>query len=111
MLKKSGKIYTVVCTSEKDRRIMIAKLAVELGFAVNVSDAQKIIRPDPRDYDLHNTFFVIAATYNLKESMITTSRLYEMAAKGFCVIIGVKKIPPELEFICEPFYASDFGIR
>lgn len=89
------------------RRKVIAKMAVEFGFARTTSDAGKIIRSTPYDYDLPAAFFVMATTYDFRKSVITTQRLYEMAAKGMLVIVGVKRLPPEFEFICQVFYKQN----
>jgi hypothetical protein len=39
--------------------------------------------------------------------MITTQRLYELAARGICVIVGVKSLPREYEFVSQTFYPGD----
>ena len=39
MLKKENKIFVVVCPDVQQRKQMIAKLAVKLGFAMIPSDA------------------------------------------------------------------------
>jgi len=90
------------------RRKLIAKLAVNLGFARTASDASKIIRSTPYDIDPGNTYFVLAGTYDFRRSNITTQRLYEMAARGIAVVVGVSRLPADYEFICQAFYQSDF---
>ena len=49
------------------------------------------------------TMFV-RPTHNLRDSPITRQRLYELAARGIAVIIGVKHLQAEFEFICEAEY-------
>lgn len=98
----------VVSADEKERRSMIRQLLVKLGFAMTPSDADKLIRATPQDYDLVNSYFVVAVNYNLRETPLTTHRLYELAARGIAVIVGSKRLYPEHEFICHPYYPSDF---
>ena len=78
MLKKENKIFVAVCPDVRTRRQMISRLAVRLGFALIPSDAAKLIQ-----------------------------RLYEMAARGLCVIVGVRSLPREYEFITQAFYPED----
>lgn len=108
MPKKQNKIIVAVSPDERERKAMIGRIAIDLGFAITLADATKIIRMAPQDYDLVNTYFVLAHTYNLRESPITTHRLYELAARGIAVVIGIKKLYPEHEFMCNPYYPSDF---
>lgn len=107
-MKKSRKIMAVVCADRSTRQRMIQRLAVQLGFARTPGDAAKIIRQSPHDFDLANCYFVLAEQYNLRESPITTQTLYELAATGIAVVVGMKKIPPEMEFICEVFNTQNF---
>jgi hypothetical protein len=107
-MKKSNKIIVAVSPDRNQRAAMIARIAVNLGFARTPGDAGKIIRQTPYDYDLANCYFVLAETYNLRESPLTTQRLYELAATGIAVIIGTKKIPPEMEFLCEIYMPHNF---
>ena len=108
-MKKENKIMVVVSGEEKTRLQMIKRLAIDLGFAITVTDAGKIIKATPHDFDLSQAYFVLAGTYNFRESPATTQKLYELAARGICVIVGVKKMYPEFEFICSQYYPSDFG--
>lgn len=98
----------VVCPDRPTRQKMIQRLAVQLGFAKTPGDAAKIIRQSPHDFNLANCYFVLAEQYNLRESPFTTQALYELAATGIAVVIGMKKIPPEMEFICDVFTPQDF---
>lgn len=108
MPKKDNKIIVAISPDSHERRSMIRRIAIDLGFANTPSDADKIIRGSAQDFDLVNTYFVLAETCNLRESPITTHRLYELAARGIAVVVGVKRLYPEHEFMCRPYYPSDF---
>lgn len=108
MPKKQNKIIVAISPDERERKAMVNRIAIDLGFAITPADAAKIIRMTPLDYDLVNTYFVLAYSYNLRESPITTHRLYELAARGIAVVIGTKKLYPEHEFMCNSYYPSDF---
>ena len=107
-MKKPNKI--IVCQSpfEDDRTGMAAKLLVKFGFARTQGDAKKIIVFSPFDIDLTGAYFVAAKTFNFRTSANTTQRLFEMALRGNLVLVGVKKVPPEMEFMCEIYTVSDF---
>lgn len=107
MIKKENKIHVVIAPTSSDRERMIAKLAVRLGFAQIASDALKIIKKDIYSYDLSTAYFVLCSNYNFRGSAITTQRLYEMAARGICVVVGVKSLPREYEFISQTFFPED----
>ncbi|MDR1343938.1 MAG: hypothetical protein LBJ39_01160 [Tannerellaceae bacterium] len=109
-MKKSRKIIVAVSPDSALRQRMIRRLVVNLSFALTPGDAGKIIRNTPYDFDLANCYFVFAGTYNLRESAITTARLYELAATGTAVVIGSRKIPHEMEFICEAIFPYDLGL-
>jgi hypothetical protein len=109
-MKKSRKIIVAVSPDRAVRLQMIRRIVVDLGFARTQGDAGKIIRNTPHDFDLVNCYFVFAGTYNLRESAITTARLYELAATGTAVIIGSRKIPHEMEFICDARFPYDFEL-
>lgn len=106
-IKKENKIMVVISQSIEDREQLIARLAVRLGFAKVPSDAKKIIRKDIYSCDLSTSYFVICNNYNFRGSIITTQRLYELAARGICVIVGVKSLPREYELISQVFYPDD----
>lgn len=101
---KQNKIIVAVNSDEDERRKIIQRTMVRLGFATTLGDASKLIRPTVFDYDLGETYFVCALTHNLRDSPITRQRLYEMAARGIAVVIGVKRLQAEFEFICEAVY-------
>lgn len=108
MAKKANKIMVAVSPDTSERTKMLCRIAVDCGFAKTASDASKITRPSPYDFDLSNCFFVLAENYNLRDSMVTTQRLFELAASGLAIIIGTRKIPPEMEFLCEVYYPHNF---
>lgn len=107
MLKKENKIFVVVCADVQQRKQMIAKLAVKLGFAMIPSDAAKLIKQNVYEYDLSTAYFVMCAEYNFRGASITNQRLYEMAARGICVIVGVRSLPREYELISQAFYPEN----
>lgn len=107
-MKKTYKIHVAISPDDAIRSSMLKQIIVDMGFAQIPSDAAKLIQKTPYDIDYANAFFVFADIYNVRESIITTQKLYEMAAKGFCVVIGAKKLSPEHEFICNVYYPSDF---
>lgn len=107
MLKKENKIFVAVCLDVRTRRQMISRLAVRLGFALIPSDAAKLIQEDLYSCDLSTAYFVMCAQYNFRNSPVTNQRLYEMAARGLCVIVGVRSLPREYEFITQAFYPED----
>lgn len=99
----------VIVDSDQDiRRRLIARLATELGFARTASDAAKIVRTTPYEFDLSTAYFVLAHTYDFRKSTITTQRLYEMAARGMAVVVGVNRLPSDFEFCCKAYYKNDF---
>ena len=107
-MKKDNKIIVAISADERAREAMIKRIIIDMGFAQTVTDAGKIIRGTPHDYDLQNSYFVFATSYNLRESPATTHRLTSMATAGIAIVIGVKKLYPEYEWICQPHYPSDF---
>lgn len=109
MIKKDNKIFVVVAPGQQERERLIARLAVRLGFAQIPSDALKIIHPDIYSIDLATAYFVLCSNYSFRGSTVTTQRLYEMAARGICIIVGVKSLPREYEILSRVFYPSDFG--
>ena len=101
---KQNKIIVAVHSDPEVRLKILKRLIVECGFALTPSDAAKLIRASVYDIDLTKAYFVIADNYNLRDSPNTRHRLYEMAARGFAVIIGIPKLQAEFEFICEAYY-------
>lgn len=96
----------MVCISPDDtqRERMVCELAVRIGLAAMRSDAKKIMKHSIYDIDTSVAYFVLCSTFNLRESYLITQRLYEMAARGIAVIVGVKRFPRELDFIADVFY-------
>ena len=97
----------VIAQSSDDRELFISRLAVRLSFAKVPSDAKKIIRKDIYSFDLPTAYFILCSNYNFRGSGITTQRLYERAARGICVVVGVKSLPREYELISQVFYPDD----
>ena len=108
-MKKSNKIIVCLSNFEDDRISMVAKLLVKFGFARTPGDAKKIIAFSVFDIDLTSTWFVAAKTFNFRASANTTQRLFEMALRGNLVLLGAKKVPPEMEFMCEIYTVTDFN--
>ena len=107
MLKKENKIFVVVCPDLQLRKQLIAKLAVKLGFALIPSDAMKLIRQNVHAYDLSTAYFVMCSEYSFRGASIANQRLYEMAARGICIIVGVRSLPREYELISQAFYPEN----
>ena len=107
-MKKSNKIIVCLSQREDDRINMVARLLVRFGFARTAGDAKKIIVFSVFDIDLATAYFVAARTFNFRSSANTTQRLFEMALRGNLVLTGAKKVPPEMEFMCEIYTVSDF---
>lgn len=107
-MKKENKIMVVVDPDPNARHMLIARLATQLGFARTTSDAGKIIRSTPYDFELNTAYFVLAHTYDFRKSNITTQKLFEMASRGLAVIVGVKRLPKEYEFCCQVFIMDTF---
>lgn len=101
---KQNKIIVAVHQDEQVRRKIIQRILVRLNFAITPGDASKLIRSTVYDFDLAECYYVCAATHNLRDSPITRQRLYELAARGMAVIIGVKRLQAEFEFISEAVY-------
>lgn len=109
-MKRTNKIKVAVSPDQDIRRKMIQRIVVDMGFAVTPGDAGKIIRVSPHEFDLYGAYFVFADTYNFRESPITRQRLFELAATGTAVVVGARRIPPEMEFMCEAYHPHDFGL-
>lgn len=107
MIKKENKIFVIVAATPFEREQLIARLAVRLGFAQIPSDAAKIIKKDIYSIDLATAYFVLCSNYNFRGSAVTTQRLYELAAKGIGIVVGVRSLPREYEFIAQVFYPDD----
>ncbi|MEG2573696.1 MAG: hypothetical protein RSA44_03435 [Bacteroides sp.] len=108
-MKKDHKILVAIASDPRERKLLVARIATSLGLARIVSDATKIVVGSVYDIDLSEAFVVLVSDYNFRGSTITNQRLYELAAHGIAVVVGVKSIPREFEFICRAFYSSDFS--
>lgn len=100
---KTFKIHVCIAQEEAERRRMISRLALDMGLALTPSDAAKLIKPTPFDYHLPGAYIVLAATFNFRQSQNTVNELYRLAAAGVAVVVGVKKLQPEYEFICQTY--------
>ena len=100
---KTRKIIVCIATSEAESVKLMQKIIVRLGFALINSDAGKLIRKTPHDFE-RDSYFVFASSYNFRESPITTQRLYERALAGEAVVLGAKRVHPEFEFMCHIIY-------
>ena len=107
-MRKQNKIIVCLSQHEDERLQMIARLLVKFDFARTPGDAKKIIVFSAFDIDLSNAWFVAAKIFNFRTSANTTQRLFEMALRGNLVLVGAKKIPPEMEFMCEIYTIADF---
>lgn len=101
---KQNKIIVAISPDPEQRLEIIKRVLVNLGFALIPGDAAKLIKSSVYDIDLTTAYFVCADNFNFRESEITRQRLYELAARGIAVIVGVKRLPREFEFICEAIY-------
>ena len=106
-MKKQYKIMAVVASDEGDRRRMVQRLAVRLGFARTPGDAGKIIRENVWDYDLANAYFVLAYQFNFRDSPQAAQQLFRLAAQGLAVVVGCRRVPREYEFLCEVYTEQD----
>lgn len=107
MVKKENKIIIVVSPDIAVREDLMSRLAVRFGFAKVPSDARKIICRDIYSVDLSLSYFVMCSSYNFRGAVITNQRLYELAARGICVMVGVKSLPREFEMISQVYYPGD----
>ena len=98
---KTFKIHVCIAQEEAERRRMISRIALDMNLALTPSEAAKLIRPTPFDFDLSNAYIVMAATFNFRQSQHTVHQLYKLAISGIAVVIGVKKLQPEYEFMCQ----------
>lgn len=101
---KQNKILVAIASDDKERRAIIQRLLVKLNFALTPFDAGKLIKKSVHDIDLSDAYYVCAENFNFRDSEITRQRLYEMAARGIAVIVGVRRLPKEFEFICQAIY-------
>lgn len=104
MSKKNNKIFVCVSPEADIREKMVCELAMRIGLVTIRSDAKKILRHSVYDIELSEAYFVLVDNFAFRDSPSTTQRLYEMAARGIAVIVGVKKMPREYEIISDIYY-------
>lgn len=105
-MKKQNKIMVAISPDADVRRKILQKIAMECGLALTPGDAAKLIKPTPHECNVPEAYFVLADLHNFRRGSIMNQQLYEMAARGMAVIVGVKKLSAEFEFICEPYYSN-----
>lgn len=105
-MNKPNKIKVIVSPDSDIRRKLLQKVAIECGFALTPGDAGKLIKPTVYDGDIPNSYFVLADLHNFRQSPSMNQQLYEMAARGMAVIVGVRKLQAEFEFIAEVYYSN-----
>ena len=110
VMKKSNKIFVVVASDYDTRCKMLARLAVQHGFAKVPSDGMKLVSPTLPEDGFAMAYFIICGSYNFRGATITNQHLFEMAARGLFVAVGVKALPREYQFICEAYYPEDFPL-
>lgn len=101
---KENKIFVCVAREEETRARMISALLVKKGICRTKSAARQILSATVSDIDLQNVYLVAAHTYSFHGAYITNQRLYELAARGMFVAVGVKSLPREYEIICRAYY-------
>ena len=101
---KSLKIICCICTDDTERTQMIRRVLVKKGLASTPGDASKLIKSSPTDFDGADSYYIAASLYKLKSSITITNQLYRMAASGILVVVGLKKLQPEYEFMCETYF-------
>lgn len=106
-MPKQNKIIVCVSTDDMERRAMVQRLIIKLGFALTPGDAGKIIKKSPEDFDMSSAYFVFATHCNLNSSPNITHQLYRLAIQGIAVVVGVKTLKPQHEMMCEVYYQGD----
>lgn len=101
---KQNKLILAVSPNPDTRAAIMRRLLVAHGFAVTQHDASKLIQPDVYNINLESAYFVAADNFKLHESPITLQRLYEMAARGIFVLLGVRTLARQYELISEAHY-------
>jgi len=109
-MKKQNKIIVAVSPNDDIRRELLARITVDLGFALTPGDAKKIIRLSVDDIDLDTAYYVLALNYTFRGAVVTNQKLYELAARGLAVIVGARAISREYQFLCEAHYPSEYGL-
>lgn len=100
---KHFKITTVVSGNVSDRRNKLRKAVVDCGLAKVPSMAEHLIKESIDEVDFDNAYFVVVDNFRFDQEY-NIRRLYEMAAKGFAVIVGTKSVPAKYEWITHTLY-------
>ncbi len=100
-------IFCCVSGDLKIRRKMIARLAVDMKLAVIPSDAMKLIQGDVFSIDLMNDYLILCDTVDLNENTWILKTLFRRAVMGAPVVIGVKKVTKQMEYMCSIHYPED----
>ena len=101
---KTNKILVCVSANPSERLAMLEQLAIQCGFALIRSDARKLVAHSINDINIPTAYFVISDNYDFRDSASTNQRLFEMAARGIAVIVGVKKLASVYEPFCTVHY-------
>ncbi len=101
---KQNKLIVAVAPDDRTRQRIIQRILVELNFAYTPADAAKLVRSSVHDFDLRSAYYVCADLFRFGDSPLTLQRLVELAARGIAVIVGVRRLPAQYEFICEAHY-------
>lgn len=105
---KPRKINVVFCSDPARRRLLVAALAVRLGFALTRSDARKIIVPVVDEGILaSDPYFVLADYLDFRHGPELFERLYSLSLSGIAVVVGASYLPEKYRFLCEVWYESD----
>ena len=96
-----------VAPAQGDRLNMLAAVAMNCGFALIRSEARKLIANSIDDVDIPSAYFILADNYDFRCSDTTNQRLFEMAARGIAVIVGVRKLPAVYEPFCTVYYPEN----
>lgn len=96
------RIFLVVSPDERQRREAVETLAVRHGFALTRADARKIIASSLDEAVLSlDPWFVMASTVHPRVSAQVWIHLYRIALSGRFVLVGVQRVPRDLDFMFE----------
>ena len=107
MSKKQNKIKVCISYDRGTRQRMLSQLAIQAGFARIPSDALKIMQPELYSINPHEAYFILTDDYNFRGNSILNQKLFELAARGLFVAVGVRALPREYQFLCEAYYQED----
>lgn len=103
---KHNKIKVIISPDPEIRRKLLQKVAQECGLALTPGDASKLIKPSVYECNIPDAYYVLADMHNFRQAPHMNQQLYEMAARGMAVIVGVRKLPAEFEFISEVYQSN-----